>query len=105
MLKAWRAIKMEESQKDKYSLASTSEDDLSNNSLLEKEETLYHQRPSHWRRHRNMVVVQMILLALYTLAFYLVTAELRSRTPSGPNWIHCKPIVEWQSTLSMTLPC
>ena len=96
---------MKKSQKDKYSLASTSEDDLSKNSLLEKEETLYQQRPSLWRRHRNMVIVQVVLLALYTLAFYLVTAKLRSQIPSGPKLIHCKPIVEWQSTLSMTFPC
>ena len=96
---------MKQSQRDDYSLASTSEYDLSKNSLLEKEETLYQPRPSLWRRNRNMVIVQVGLLAVYTLAVYLVTAKLRSQIPSGPNLIHCMPIVGWQSFLSMTFPC
>ena len=104
MLKAWQAIKMKRSQEDKYSLASNSEDDLSKNSLLKKEETLYQQRLSLWRRHRNMVAVEVVMQALYTLAFYLVTAKLRSLIPSGPNLIQCKPIVEWHSTLLVTFP-
>ena len=89
MLKAWQAIKMKPSQKEHYSLANTSEDDLSKNSLLEKDGTFYEHRPSVWRRHRTMVIVQVVLLALYTLVMYLVATKLRSQTPHGPDLNHC----------------
>ena len=87
-------MKMKASQKDHYSLARSSEDDLSKDGLLEKEGNFYDQRPSFWRRHRNMVLVQVVLLALYTLAMYFVAARLRSQSLHGPNLIHCMPPVE-----------
>ena len=92
-----QAMMMRGSQKDQYSLARTSEDDLSKDGLLEKEGNFYEQRPSFWRRHRNMVVVQVVLLTIYTLAMYLVVAKLRSQCLHGPNLVHCTPPVDWQS--------
>ena len=94
MPKAWQAIEMKQSQKDHYSLASNSEDELPTDSLLEKEGSFYEQRPSTWRRYRNMVIVQVVLLAFYTLAMYFVIAKLRSQTPDGPDLIHCTPLLE-----------
>lgn len=83
-----QAMKMKGFQKDHYSLARSSEDDLSKDGLLEKEKNFYEQRPSFWRRHRNMLLVQVVLLALYTLAMYFVAAKLRSQSLRGPNLIH-----------------
>lgn len=83
-----QAMKMRGFQKDHYSLARSSEDDLSKDGLLEKEKNFYEQRPSFWRRHRNMLLVQVVLLALYTLAMYFVAAKLRSQSLRGPNLIH-----------------
>ena len=92
-----QAMMMKGSQKDHYSLARTSEDDLSKDGLLEKEGNFYEQRPSFWRRNRNMVVAQVVLLTIYTLAMYLVVAKIRSQCLHGPNLVHCTPPVEWQS--------
>lgn len=92
-----QAMKMKGFQKDHYSLARSSEDDLSKDGLLEKEKNFYEQRPSFWRRYRNMLLVQVVLLALYTLAMYFVAAKLRSQSLRGPNLIHCKPPVVCQS--------
>ena len=92
-----QAMMMKGSQKDHYSLARTSEDDLSKDGLLEKEGNFYEQRPSFWRRHRNMVVVQVVLLTIYTLAMYFVVAKIRSQCLHGPNLVHCTPLLEWQS--------
>lgn len=92
-----QAMMMKGSQKDHYSPARTSEDDLSKDGLLEKDGNFYEQRPSLWRRHRDMVVVQIVLLTIYTLATYLVVAKIRSQCLHGPNLIHCMPLLEWQS--------
>ena len=92
-----QAMMMKGFQKDHYSLALTSEDDLSKDDLLEKEGNYYEQRPSFWRRHRNMVVIQAVLLTIYTLATYLVVAKIRSQCLHGPNLVHCTRPVEWQS--------
>lgn len=86
-----QAMKMKGDQKEQYSLARSSEDDLSKDSLLEKESNFYEQkRPPFWRRYRNMLLVQVVLLALYTLAMYFVAAKIRSQSlHEGPNLIHC----------------
>ena len=62
-----QAMMMKGCQKDRYSLARTSEDDLSKDGLLETERKFYQRRPSFWRRHRNMVLVQVVFLIVYKL--------------------------------------
>lgn len=86
---------MKEPERNLYSLAATSEDDISEDTLLTKEGTFDGQRPSFWRRHQNMLLVQVGLLAVYTLALYLAAAKIRSQSLHGPNLIHCIPPVEW----------
>ena len=88
---------MKESQQNLYSLAATSEDDLSQDALLTEEGTLDKQGPSFWRRHRNMLLVQVVLLALYTLALLFAVANIRSQSLHGPYLIHCIPPMERQS--------
>ena len=89
---------MEKSQRILYSLAATSEDDdLSQGALLTKEGTFDKQRSSFWRRHRNMLLVQVVLLVFYTLTLYLAVAKIRSQSLHGPDLIHCIPPVEQQS--------
>ena len=88
---------MKESQRNLYSLAATSDDDLSQDALLTKERTFHKQRSSFWRRHQNMLLVQIVLLVLYTLALYLAVVKIRSQSLHGPNLIHCIPPVEQQS--------
>ncbi|KAM0797310.1 hypothetical protein BDR22DRAFT_461182 [Usnea florida] len=80
---------MEKSQRNLYSLAATSEDDdLSQGLLFTKEGTFDKQRSTFWRRHRNMLLVQVVLLVVYTLTLYLAVAKIRSQSLHGPNLIH-----------------
>ena len=80
---------MEKSQRILYSLAATSEDDdLSQGALFTKEGTFDKQRSSFWRRHRNMLLVQVVLLVFYTLTWYLAVAKIRSQSLHGPDLIH-----------------
>jgi len=75
-------------QKDHYSPVRTSEDGQSKDGLLEKEQNFYVQRPSFWRSYRNFILVQIVILALYTLASGIVVAKIRSQSLHGPNLIH-----------------
>ena len=84
---------MEKSPRILYSLAATSEDDVSQGALFTKEGTFDKQRSSFWRRHRNMLLVQVVLLVVYTLTLYLAVAKIRSQSLHGPNLIHCIPPV------------
>lgn len=99
----FQAMKMTGIRKDRYSLTRSSEDDLSKDSLLEKERNFHEQRPPFWRRHRNMLLVQVVLLALYTLAMYFVAAKIRSQSLHGPNLIRCTHPVDWQSRVNELL--
>ena len=84
-----QAMKAKGFQQDHYSAVRTSEEDASKDGLLEKEPKFAQPRPSFWRRHGYMILVQVILLAIYTVVMYLVAIWIRSQSVHGPTMLSC----------------
>lgn len=88
---------------EQYSPVRDSSDEESKDGLLEKDEEVLRLRQSSWARYKNVILVQTMLFALYTLIVYLVASKIASDAPKGPDLTHCKPIlwivqafVQWQ---------
>ncbi|KAE8451798.1 hypothetical protein EG329_002638 [Mollisiaceae sp. DMI_Dod_QoI] len=83
-----KLMKMKGLQKEEYSAVRTSEDDSSKDGFFEKESALYQSESSFWRRHRMMIIVQLIILGLWTLVMYFMALQIRWLSIHGPNLIH-----------------
>ena len=77
---------------DQYSsVRGSSSDDDSKDGLLEKHQDILGPKPSIWRRHKTMIIMQVVILALYSVVMYFVAAKLASNSSTGPDLSHCKP--------------
>ena len=83
-----QAMKGKASHTKQYSLAGTSEDDLSKAGLLDKDRDFYSPKPSFWRRHRITMLVHATLILFYGVATYLIVLRVRSGS-QGPDLTHC----------------
>ncbi|TVY28885.1 Cyclochlorotine biosynthesis protein O [Lachnellula hyalina] len=85
---------------DQYSsVRGSSSDDDSKDGLLEKHQDILGPKPSIWRRHKTMIIMQVVILALYSVVMYFVAAKLASNSSTGPDLSHSPAgkAVEWQS--------
>lgn len=53
---------------------------------------MYREEPTFWQRYKTMILVQIGILAGWTLVMYFVAAQIQSLSVHGPDLIHCKTL-------------